>query len=74
MNNTWYFPHENLPGNVAQGYYDLYNNDTLVNVTNIATGGMFSNLFISTNFLTAYIERDISFSGIISNNEDLGEG
>jgi D-alanyl-D-alanine carboxypeptidase len=55
MNNTWYFPHDRLPGNVAQGYYDLYNNNTLVNVSNIATGGMFSNIFDLYKFLDALI-------------------
>ena len=55
MNNTWYFPHEKIPGNVAQGYYDLYNNNTLVNVSNIATGGMFSNIFDLYKFLDALI-------------------
>jgi D-alanyl-D-alanine carboxypeptidase len=58
MNNTWYFPHEKLPGNVAQGYYDLYNNGTLVNVTNIATRGMLSNLFDLYKFLDALILKE----------------
>src|SRR6185369_2367143 len=58
MNNTWYFPHEKLPGNVAQGYYDLYNNNTLVNVSNIATGGMFSNIFDLYKFLDALILKE----------------
>ena len=62
MNNTWYFPHEKLPGNVAQGYYDLYNNGTLVNVTNIATGGMFSNLFDLYKFLDALILKETFLS------------
>ena len=62
MNNTWYFPHEKLPGNVAQGYYDLYNNNTLVNVTNIATGGMFSNLFDLYKFLDGLILKETFLS------------
>lgn len=63
MKQTYYFPHEKLPGNVAQGYYDLYNNNSIVNVSNIVTGGMFSTIFdlykfldailISKNFLTS---------------------
>ena len=58
MNNSWYFPYDNLPGNVAQGYYDLYNNSTLINVSNIATGGMFSNVFDLYRFLDALILKE----------------
>ena len=62
MNNTWYFPHEKLPGNVAQGYYDLYNNNSLVNVSNIATGGMFSNIFDLYKYLDALILKQTFLS------------
>ncbi|HSB92982.1 MAG TPA: serine hydrolase [Flavitalea sp.] len=49
--NTFYQPHDVLPASVAQGYFDLYNNNTLVNVSNLVTGagngygGIYSNLF-----------------------------
>lgn len=51
LTNTYYQPHDVLPNNVAQGYYDLYNNNTIVNVSNLVTGsgngygGIYSNLF-----------------------------
>jgi D-alanyl-D-alanine carboxypeptidase len=51
LSNTFYQPHDALPGSVAQGYYDLYNNGTIVNVSNLVTGsgngygGIYSNLF-----------------------------
>ncbi len=51
LSNTYYQPHDVLPNSVAQGYFDLYNNNTLVNVSNIVTGsgngygGIYSNLF-----------------------------
>lgn len=51
LNNTYYQPHDVLPPSVAQGYYDLYNNGTIVNVSNLVTGsgngygGIYSNLF-----------------------------
>jgi len=39
MNDTYYFWHDLMPkGRVAQGYYDLYNNGTLMNLTNWNTG------------------------------------
>ena len=55
MNDTHYFPYEKISRNVAQGYYDLYNNNTIVNVSNIATGGMYSNLFDLYKFLDAML-------------------
>lgn len=38
MPNTYYFPHQELPPNTARGYFDLYNNGTIADVTNINTG------------------------------------
>ena len=49
--STYYQPHDVLPNTVAQGYYDLYNNNTIVNVSNLVTGsgngygGIYSNLY-----------------------------
>ena len=49
--NTYYQPHDVLPNTVAQGYFDLYNNHTIVNVSNLVTGsgngygGIYSNVF-----------------------------
>ena len=51
LTNSFYQPHDDLPRYTAQGYYDLYNNNTLVNVSNLVTGsgngygGLYSNLF-----------------------------
>jgi len=51
LSNTYYFWHDPLPSTTAQGYYDLYNNGTIINVTNYHTGsgngytGIYSNLF-----------------------------
>lgn len=51
LDNTYYQSHDLLPNSVAQGYFDLYNNHSLVNVSNLVTGsgngygGLYSNLF-----------------------------
>jgi D-alanyl-D-alanine carboxypeptidase len=64
--NTYYQPHDILPNSVAQGYYDLYNNHTLVNVSNLVTGsgngygGIYSNLFDLFTFSNAlFIQRTL---------------
>jgi D-alanyl-D-alanine carboxypeptidase len=51
LTNTYYYSNERLPPSTAQGYFDLYNNGSLVNMTNYNTGsgygygGMFSTVF-----------------------------
>lgn len=38
MNDTYYYPNQELPLYTARGYFDLYNNGTITDVTNINTG------------------------------------
>lgn len=38
MTHTYYYHYEDLPAYVAQGYYDLYNDNTIINMTNWHTG------------------------------------
>ena len=60
MVNTYYQSRDKLPNTVAQGYYDLYNNNTIVNVSNIITGsgngygGVFSTIHDLEKFMDAY--------------------
>lgn len=59
LSNSFYQPHDELPSSVAQGYFDLYNNGTIVNVSNLVTGsgngygGLYSNLFDLLKFADA---------------------
>jgi D-alanyl-D-alanine carboxypeptidase len=59
MTHTYYQPHDELPNDVAQGYFDLYNNNTIVNVSNLVTGsgngygGIYSNVFDLLKFADA---------------------
>jgi D-alanyl-D-alanine carboxypeptidase len=59
MTHTYYQPHDALPNEVAQGYFDLYNNNTIVNVSNLVTGsgngygGIYSNVFDLFKFADA---------------------
>lgn len=61
LENTYYYHHDILPPYTAQGYYDLYNNGTIANVTNFNTGsgngygGMFANVFDMAAFLQALV-------------------
>jgi len=59
MSNTYYHVHDALPANIAQGYFDLYNNGTIVNVSNLVTGsgngygGIYSNVLDLHKFMKA---------------------
>lgn len=60
MDHTYYYWHDILPSDVvAQGYFDLYNNQTIVNVTNYNTGsgngytGLYSTALDLLNFVEA---------------------
>ena len=61
LTNTFYHPHDALPAYVAQGYYDLYRNHTLINVSNFMTGngtgynGVYSNVVDLYRFLDALL-------------------
>lgn len=59
MTNTYYQSREDVPNSAAQGYFDLYNNNTIVNVSNLITGsgngfsGIYSNIFDLHKFIKA---------------------
>src|SRR6218665_1121391 len=51
LQHTYYQPYDPLPPYVAQGYFDLYNNGSIANVSNLITGsgngygGIYSNVY-----------------------------
>lgn len=66
LTNTYYQPYDALPNSVAQGYYDLYNNNSIVTVSNLVTGsgngygGIYSNLFDLLKFENAlFIQKTL---------------
>jgi D-alanyl-D-alanine carboxypeptidase len=69
MNNTYYQSYEPLPNNVAQGYFDLYNNGKIVNVSNLIAGsgngyyGIHTNIFDLYSFIDAVLLKKSFLSG-----------
>jgi D-alanyl-D-alanine carboxypeptidase len=61
LNHTFYQPHDALPTTAAQGYFDLYNNNKIVNVSNLIPGsgwgynGIYSNVFDLYTFIDALL-------------------
>jgi D-alanyl-D-alanine carboxypeptidase len=64
LKNTFYQPHDQLPPSTAQGYYDLYNNGSIINVSNLVTGsgngygGLYSNIYDLYTFINALLIRE----------------
>lgn len=59
--DTYYHWHDPLPDEVAQGYYDLYNNGDIVNMSNFNTGsgngygGMYATVYDMQVFIEALL-------------------
>ncbi len=68
LTRTYYFPHDSVPPITAQGYYDLYNNGTILNMANYHTGpgngygGIYSNVFDLQVFIHALYKSKILLS------------
>ena len=58
LQNTYYFYHDALPKHTAQGYYDLYNNGNILNLTNYNTGSGngYTGLYMDVRDLQLFIE------------------
>lgn len=60
---TAYYWHDPLPAYTAQGYFDLYNNGTILNMTNYNTGsgnaygGLYSNVYDLQVFIEALVRE-----------------
>jgi len=66
LTSTYYQSREPLPNTTAQGYFDLHNNGTIVNISNLITGsgngygGLFSNVFDLHKFINAlFIDKSL---------------
>lgn len=61
LSDTYYHWHEGLPSNVAQGYFDLYNNGTILEMSNFNTGsgngygGLYSTVYDMRTFIEALL-------------------
>ena len=61
MTDSYYHWHESLPDFVAQGYFDLYNDGTILNLANLNTGsgngygGLYSTTYDMKTFIEALL-------------------
>ncbi len=71
LNHTFYYYHDALPeGKIAQGYYDLYNNGNIENLSsyNTGSGNGYTGLYSNTFDLLTFIDRLLLQKNLISNN------
>ena len=80
MTHTYYYWHQDLPEVTAQGYYDLYNNNTLLNLTNWNTGsgngygGTYSTVFDLMKFLKAlFVDKTLISQASLDKMTDWGK-
>lgn len=89
LHDTYYGNFDVLPSNTAQGYFDLYNTNTIVNVSNYFTaygyGGMYSTLADLKVFISALLidktllteeslQTMLTFNPKVENGKLLGTG
>lgn len=86
LQNTYYYYHDPLPeGKIAQGYYDLYNNGNIENLSSYNTGsgngytGLYANVFDLLTFIDALLVQktlvsDNSLQHMLSFNTREEEG
>lgn len=89
LEDTYYISYEQLSANTAQGYFDLYNNGTIVNLSNYYTasgyGGMYATVFDLQTFIEALfieqtllspssLEEMLQFNPIVENGKLIGTG
>jgi len=58
LEDSYYYYHDALPENTVQGYYDLYNNGSILNLTNYNTGSGngYTGLYCSVRDLQLFTE------------------
>ncbi|MFZ1704629.1 MAG: serine hydrolase domain-containing protein [Saprospiraceae bacterium] len=68
LENTYYYWHDALPSNVAQGYFDFYNNGTILNITNYNTGSGngYGGMYSTVQDLKIFIEALVRDKTILS--------
>lgn len=83
LSDSYYYYQEELPANaVAQGYFDLYNNNTLVNVSSYNTGtgnglnGLYCSVYDMQKFLDALLRnktllRQSSLDAMLSFSDNI---
>lgn len=71
LENTVYHPQQSLPGKTAQGYFDLYNNGQIVDVSNYNTGNGngYNGIYSTVEDLQVFIEALLRDKTLLVNKQ-----
>lgn len=71
MWNTYYIPEDKLPVNTVQGYFDLYNNGTILNMSNYNTANGYGGIYSTVEDLKIYSDALLKNKTLVSPNSWL---
>lgn len=68
LKNTYFVPEDALPNTTAQGYFDLYNNGTIVNMSNYNTSNGYGGIYSTVEDLKIYSDALLKNKTLVSTN------
>ncbi len=68
MKNSYYVPEDKLPTNTVQGYFDLYNNGTILNMSNYNTANGYGGIYSTLEDLKKYSDAFLKNKTLVSAN------
>jgi D-alanyl-D-alanine carboxypeptidase len=68
LKNTYFVPEDALPNTTAQGYFDLYNNGTIVNMSNYNTSNGYGGIYSNVEDLKIYSDALLKNKTLVSPN------
>jgi D-alanyl-D-alanine carboxypeptidase len=66
LTQTYYFPYNRLPNTTAQGYFDLYNNGTILNMSNYNTATGYGGIYSTVQDMRVFIEAIFKYKKVLT--------
>jgi D-alanyl-D-alanine carboxypeptidase len=66
LQNSYYFPEDRIPATTAQGYFDLYNNGTILNMSNYNTSSGYGGIYSTVNDMRVFCEALLRSKTLVS--------
>lgn len=66
LQDSYYFPEDRLPNTTAQGYFDLYNNGTILNMSNYNTSNGYGGIYSTVNDMRIFCEALLRSQTLVS--------
>ncbi len=66
LSHTYYFPYDRLPATTAQGYFDLYNNGTILNMSNYNTATGYGGMYSTVQDIRTFVEAIFKYRTVLT--------